>query len=469
MKNSGIILNWILFAIVVIPQFNSIHGQKSESSEPQTSLNTNLARSDAAPEERVVRMAYRKMNILDAVERVVKAKRSGQNAGSDLLQRSLRFDLRDFRVGPIDEIRDRTYRDLVTSSAGNVVQIMFATSSQNDGEGKPSIAAEWRAGQYAAGFDPQWTVADVLQYEAVRFNDVDRYASYEVTVSLEGQDRTYRALALFHAPTGQRGLPNPEFLDGIVGMGGVVTQVLRDTRMPLAMKRSPDRNSDQLSFVQNGNIPDGDKADADMKKPDDQAEVDMPQSNLASSPEDGPPCIEWYSTPIDPTYTYCMTWDLEAWGPVGNWGGGGGSSCVRTASVLNYAQIFDSNRTHHASGSHFARTAFQSACLVNDGCQQTCDVGFTISGFGESGELDESFYSHFGGTTLTRNGRTGPRDSEVSCETAIGYGFRRCIFDCTVQLNIGVSGQGVNASVTVSGGDLWNVGHIKGRTCRNGQ
>ncbi|HNQ14566.1 MAG TPA: hypothetical protein PKM58_03325, partial [Pyrinomonadaceae bacterium] len=173
MKNSGIILNWILFAIVVIPQFNSIHGQKSESSEPQTSLNTNLARSDAAPEERVVRMAYRKMNILDAVERVVKAKRSGQNAGSDLLRRSLRFDLRDFRVGPIDEIRDRTYRDLVTSSAGNVVQIMFATSSQNDGEGKPSIAAEWRAGQYTAGFDPQWTVADVLQYEAVRFNDVD--------------------------------------------------------------------------------------------------------------------------------------------------------------------------------------------------------------------------------------------------------------------------------------------------------
>lgn len=466
MKNSRIILSSVLLALLVVPHF--IYGQESETPEGRTSVNTILDRSETGFEERIVRMAYRKMNVLDTVERVVKAKRKRQNAGSELIQRSLRFDIRDFRVGPIDEIRERTYRDLVTSSTGNVIQIAFATSSQNDGEGQPSIAAAWKTGQYMGGFDAQWTVADVLRYEAVRFNDVDRYASYEVTVSLDGQSRTYRALALFHAPNQQQALPSPEFLDGIVGMGGIVTQVLRDTRMPLAMKRSAIRNSAQTGVVESDDNSGNVKTNAETKESSDQTGGTMPQLNLAGSPDENPACIEWYSTPLDPTYTYCMTWDIDTWGGTGGWGGGG-NSCARTASVINYAQLFDSNRTYHASGSHFGRTTFQSVCLVNEGCQQTCDVDFTTSGFGDNGIPDETFYGHYGGSTLTRNGRTGPLNSDVSCETAIGYGFRRCLFDCAVQLTVGVTGQGVNASVTVSGGDLWNVGHIKGRTCRNGQ
>lgn len=467
MKNSKIILKWILIGIVALTQVVWALGQKSEGA---LSESPGLGRTGPSLEERIVRMAYRKMNVLESVERVVTATRSGRNAGPELLQRSLRFELRDFRIGPIDEISGRIYRDLVTGSTGNVVQIVFATSTRDDGEGKASIAASWQSGQYAAGFDPQWTVADVLRYEAVRFSDVDRYASYEVSVSLEGQSRTYRALALFHAPNEQRRIPEPEFLDGVVGMGGVVTQVVRDTRMPLAMKRNLSAPNSRNVAVGDAEKVTQDKTESDNKDARETPNGADPQPNLAGSPEDGPPCIEWYTTPIDPTYTYCMTWDLEGWRTIGDWGGnGGGGSCTPTASVVRYPQIYDSSRAYHASGSHAARTAFESVCVVGDGCQQTCDVGFTVSAFSETGVLDETFYSHFGGSSVTRNGRTGPRDSDVSCETAVGYGFRRCIFDCTVQLNIGVSGQGVNASVNVSGGDLWNVGHIKGRTCRNGQ
>lgn len=469
MKNSRIILKWILFVVVAFVQVVLVNAQKPTANGESTPESPALGRNGPGLEERIVRMAYRKMNVLATVERVVQAKRNGQNAGAGILQRSLRFELRDFRVGPINEIRDRTYRELVTGTTGNLVQITLATSTRDDGDGKPSIAASWRSGQYTAGFDPQWTVADVLQYEAVRFNDIDRYASYEVTVSLDGESRTYRALALFHAPNDQQAIPNPEFLDNVVGMGGTVTQVLRDTRIPLAMKRNPGAPNAQNNIAVVTDQDKKDETDADRKDAPESPSGNYPQLNLASSPEDGPQCIEWYTTPIDPTYAYCMTWDLEGWGTIGDWGGNGGGGCTPTASVINYAQLFDSNRTYHLSGSHFARTAFQSVCLVGDGCQQTCDVGFTVSGYAETGIPDETFYSHFGGSSVTRNGRTGPRDSDVSCETAVGYGFRRCIFDCTVQLTVGVSGQGVNASVSVSGGDLWNVGHIKGRTCRNGQ
>lgn len=84
-------------------------------------------------------------------------------------------------------------------------------------------------------------------------------------------------------------------------------------------------------------------------------------------------------------------------------------------------------------------------------------------------ELDEYLYYHVGTSSINRRGSTGPRNSDISCETAMGYGFKRCLVDCGIQLTVSISGHGASASVSVSGGDLWNVGHIKGRTCRNGQ
>jgi hypothetical protein len=61
------------------------------------------------------------------------------------------------------------------------------------------------------------------------------------------------------------------------------------------------------------------------------------------------------------------------------------------------------------------------------------------------------------------------KDVPAKCESATGYAFKRCLVDCGVQASISVSGEAGSASVTVTGGDLWNSGHILGRTCVNGQ
>lgn len=383
MKSKKIIISLFVVAFAALVQLSSVFAQKVTLTEKPESNSANLGQSGVTLEERIVRMAYRKMNILDTVERFVKAKQSGQPAGLELAQRSLRFDLRDFRVGQIQDIQNVIYRDLVTPPTGEIIQVSTTNSTRNGGETKVSLDSKWRTGQYSSGFDPQWTVGDILQLEAVRFNDVGRYASYEVTVSLDGRTRTYRALALFHNLYQPQGTLNPEFFDSVVGMGGIITQVLKDTRLPLAMRRASgqvtnlynDSNEDKISKRLN-------------KKPEGGVE-----QNLMAPPDSGPGCIEWYYTPIDPSYTYCMTWDWEGWG---GGGGGGGSSCTPRTTPVNYPQLYDTDNNFHLSGNHHARSTFQSVCSLDSGCTQSCDVGLTDNGYGDTGELDEYLYSKYG-------------------------------------------------------------------------
>lgn len=454
--NSKKIIISLFVSMFVAVTLSSVFAQKKVTfAEKSNSNSANLGQSNVSLEERIVRMAYRKMNILDTVERFVKAKRSEQPTGLELTQRSLKFNLRDFRVGEIQEIQNAIYRDLVTAPTGEIIQVSTANSTQNGGETKVSLDSKWRTGQYSSGFDPQWTVGNILQLEAVRFNDVGKYASYEVTVSLEGKTRTYRALALFHNLYQPQGMLNPEFLDSVVGMGGVVTQVLNDTRLPLGMKRANNQETNLSNDFEDVRIGKNFSKKIKSIKP-----------NLLAPPDEGRGCLEWYFTPIDPTYTFCMTFE-PGWG--GGGGGGGSESCTAKTSITNPPQLIDSDGKFHLSGNHLATTRFQKVCSLASDCTQSCQINNDISAYNDDGTLDESIYYHVGGSSITRRGNTGPQNSDISCETAIGYSFKRCLVDCGVSVTVGIAGYGATASVTVTGGDLWNVGHIDGRTCRNGQ
>jgi len=365
--------------------------------------------------------------------------------------------LKDFRVGQIKEIQNMIYRDLVTPPTGEIIQVSTANSTQNSGETSVSIDSKWRVGQYSSGFDPQWTVGDILQLEAVRFNDVGRYASYEVTVSLEGNTRTYRALALFHNLYQPQGTLNPEFLDSIVGMGGVVTQVLKDTRLPLGMRRASNQAKNSTNTLN--------EAEFNNKVSSKKGRIEP----KLMAPPDGPGCIEWYYTLIDPSYTYCMVWDLDGWRGGGGGGGGDSESCTERTSVVEAPQIIDRESKFHLSGDHLATSRFQKKCTLHSDCSQSCYTDFDINGYHDSGVLDETFYYHVGGSNISRRGNTGPRNSDVTCDTALGYSFKRCLYDCGVSVTISISSFGAGAHATASGGNLWNVAHADGRTCRDGR
>jgi hypothetical protein len=179
-----------------------------------TSAVMGQVRPSPASQEKLVRETYKKLENYNAAaqlfqnELTKKPLRSGAN---------LSFELNDFRSGDVREILNQRYAELVTLATGEVISLTRGGHSLDGGPQEATFAAAWEGGQYAAVFDPMWTVSDVLHFEAARYYDMKTYVSYRVTVKLEEKSRTYRALALFHETTGA-----PEFWDAIVnGIGNV--------------------------------------------------------------------------------------------------------------------------------------------------------------------------------------------------------------------------------------------------------
>src|ERR1051326_972624 len=203
-----------------------------------------MAQTRNSAAEKLVRDTYRKVETYHAAAQLYKSELSRRPSRSDA---GLNFELSDFRFGKVDEILNQRYAELVTLPTGDVVSLTRGGHSFNGEPQEATFDAEWEHGNYASVFDPSWTVADVLHFEAARYYDIKSYVSYQVTVSLKGQSRTYRALALFHEATDRSEIGAPEFWDAIVnGLGSV----WEEKRPPYKAKGGivPDRakTSDEL-------------------------------------------------------------------------------------------------------------------------------------------------------------------------------------------------------------------------------
>jgi hypothetical protein len=170
-------------------------------------------------QERVVRETYRKLEMYNAAAQIFQNETTRRPIRAE---GNLSFELTAFRSGNVAEITNQRYAELVTLPTGDVVSLTRGGHSLDGGPQEATFAAAWEHGQYAAVFDPMWTVADVFHFEAARYYDIRTYLSYQVTVKLEGRSRTYRALALFHEPREPGDVGAPEFWDAIVnGVGNV--------------------------------------------------------------------------------------------------------------------------------------------------------------------------------------------------------------------------------------------------------
>jgi len=173
-----------------------------------------MAQPARASQEKLVRETYRKLENYNAAAQVFQNETTKKPVRSEA---NLSFTLSDFRSGDVREILNQRYTELVTLPTGEVVSLTRGGHSLDGGPQEATFAAAWEGGQYAAVFDPMWTVSDVFHFEAARYFDIRSYVSYQVTVRLEEKSRTYRALALFHETNGA-----PEFWDAIInGIGNV--------------------------------------------------------------------------------------------------------------------------------------------------------------------------------------------------------------------------------------------------------
>src|SRR5215510_1207956 len=167
----------------------------------------------SSPYEKLVRDTYGKLETYNAAAQIFQNKFTRKPLRSDA---NLKFVLGEFRVGNIQEILFTPYKDLVTLPGGDIVSLTRGGHALNGGPQEATFDAAWEPGQYASVFDPAWMVADVFHFEAAKYYNVRTYASYQVTVTLEGRSRSYRALALFRDGPSASDLGAPEFWDTIV-------------------------------------------------------------------------------------------------------------------------------------------------------------------------------------------------------------------------------------------------------------
>ena len=240
MKNRSLFLT--LVSLISLTIASTVTGQ-SEAGSGQFA-GAVISKSKGAlvtPEEKLIRDVYAKVARLNRAAPTNPFDRSLSRETA-----SLQFELSNFRTGPIREILSTLAADLVSGPTGDVVQLVRVTTRKNQAGETVSYRAEWVPGQYASMNDPNWTIANLMSFESDKDYDVGEYASYVVTVKLLDQTRTYKALALFHNPHRYQGELRPTFWDAVVGFGGVITDIWKES-LPISEKSESDK--DTLSAI----------------------------------------------------------------------------------------------------------------------------------------------------------------------------------------------------------------------------
>ncbi|HET6979169.1 MAG TPA: hypothetical protein VFI24_22755 [Pyrinomonadaceae bacterium] len=370
---------------------------------------TALAQNRTSRHEKIVRDTYQKLEAYNAAAQTFRSDYTRKPIPADT---NLKFVLDGFRVGSIQEILYTPYRDLVTLPTGDVVSLTRGGHSVNSGPQEATFDAAWEPGQYAAVFDPAWTIADVFHFEAARYYNVKTYASYQVAVTLNGRTRNYRAMALFRDDDRDA----PEFWDTIVnGVGNVWEE-----------KRPPYKTKTKLT-------------------------VESSTSSLAeSSAGDG------FQIGGDAIYAQATS-------------GEGGGTYTQTTSSTSLPLWLSGDDQEHASGRHGGTAEFIGTCEQMFGNLQRCSVKIDKFVAFETGTLSNvtPFFFHVGSKDQKTEDGTAPLGSPVSCASGTGVAFSSCLFasNCGGSANVSLSILVASVSASVSGGNLWRDAHAEQFKC----
>ncbi len=375
-----------------------------------------------SPEEKVVRGVYEKLTMLSKAAPSSDGGRPDVDSSDD---KFLKFELSNFRIGPIGEIMGALHSEIITGATGEIIMLTQSVTQLNKGQEHVSYKAEWSHGQYASMYDPHWTMADLLGAEPNRYYDVGKYALYDVTVSFKGKSRAYRALALFHNQNGSVEDLKPSFWDSVVGMGGALTEVWKEKRPPV-----------------------GQKSDASIKKS--HASSAPALFSSPTSPQKRMHRANWRPMPRVALTHASLAVEYTS------------SSYSELSSTSNIVTSTTENTKEHNSGAHGQRVSFQGSCTAQSNNEQLCKVEIVGIYTYENGTISNMFYTHVNKTSDKVETATGPRGTSITCATGRGVATSNCLSpncDYSVQL------QGSGASMTMTGGDVWNGQLVHSHTC----
>jgi hypothetical protein len=337
----------------------------------------NAARADSAhKQEAVVRAAYAKVSDYNKAAYLQDMATTADWIAEGV---ALRFELRDFHSGPLSEIAGRRWSELVTPSNGSVISGVRRTLTQSGAPRQLSYAAEWSEAPWASFDDGRWTVGEVAALSSETFRDVSSYTSYEVTVTLEGRSRTYRAMAFFHDLYSDDS--RAEIADNVAN-GGEITQMLYET---LPSYRA-DRRAAQPSLPAEPAQPRTQRGFSV------QSEAARPRLRVATEGQD-----PWVSR------------DYTEHEPDG--------------------------------GYHGINSTFTWGCSYKSDTEQQCYVYANAQGQ-ESGNISTFGKSHTVAVATENGVQIGPTGTLLSCGGAAGVGVKSCFVFCGVGLSVSWNGVG---------------------------
>lgn len=215
------------FVVLTIAVFSSTG--YSQQSQARVGSPLQLLASD----EKIVKRPYMKLMLYN---KAANAQRAAERKMLHNAEDDIRFVIENIHTGSIEEILDRPYEQFVTSPTGNILQVVPGTISHNNGPKHAEYNIRWID---AATLYPMANSDDITVREALsrhpKFADVGKYTSYEVTVRMSGQERSYRALFLYHGPLQSAMVSDIEIQDNVVGSFGLASALAEQ----LAPVRSP--------------------------------------------------------------------------------------------------------------------------------------------------------------------------------------------------------------------------------------
>jgi hypothetical protein len=394
--------------------------QKSSIDTPPTTREFSAnKRSGMTPEEKVIRAAYAKLTMLNKAALLMK---DPSNTSPDEAE-FLRFELGNFRTGQIQEILGSRPEDLKTEGGGEVIQLIHSVTRLNQEEEHVAFRAEWTNDQYASMNDHHWTIGDILNFQPDRYYDIGEYTLYDVTVFFKGKSRAYRSLALFHNPYGSVEALKPVFWDSIIGANASLTDVWNEQRAPVGQKLGS-ANANKLWIPSAQTAPPSARPSKRMA-----AHWSAPLSKPGRFSQDNG-VLQTYS-------------ETE------------GDSIVVTGKAEDFRE--------HSSGSHGEEVGFQGRCANLSASLQFCQVDFFSWYIWENGAVTNLVYRHKNRNAENVEPATGPRGTPITCASGRGVATRNCINPDNCDFSVGFSGSG--ASMTMSGGDVWNGQVVLRHTC----
>jgi hypothetical protein len=414
-------------------------------------------RPEHSLEERVIRLAYAKLMLFSKAARLRKAE---DELAARRPENDLRFEIRYVKTGPIEEIDNRLWGDVVTGRFGEVLSVVPGETSHNQGPKHAYYLADWVDVGYANLGSPSETVRDVLGREPER-SDVSKYTSYEVTVHYEGKTRPYRAMVIYHQPPQSVGKTKIELLDNVVG-SFALGEALAEQNPPMRFPwnnyvRShayfqPDpshRNvSDQrgargdlLSTAGEENIPPiDDQQYGDGKRVQWNLYGGFCDMNIFGM------CCDWLTMeccfPYNPNNLICddVTCGFPNCNPtpVGGGGGGGGGEEPGCRADSARGEIveksFEDFSQHVFAGfisRHSGWAKFRPKCVVDTSCSATCYVNhYGSPSYGSyddgPGTTSDGRYHAVRIKTADNSGGTAARGQTVDCSAAVAMAFKSC-------------------------------------------